>query len=54
MTGFCNPELDEVMQASDRSLAFEDRKPLPRPGPGMLAETRVCSDLLQRDPGAGE
>ncbi|MDH3424973.1 MAG: ABC transporter substrate-binding protein, partial [Gemmatimonadota bacterium] len=28
MTGFCDPELDEVMRASDRGLAFADRKPL--------------------------
>jgi peptide/nickel transport system substrate-binding protein len=28
MTGLCNPELDEAMEASDRVLGFEDRKPL--------------------------
>jgi len=28
MTGFCDPALDEVMEASDRVLAFEERKPL--------------------------
>ncbi|GMV05094.1 MAG: hypothetical protein AMXMBFR53_13740 [Gemmatimonadota bacterium] len=28
MTGFCDPALDEVMEASDRSLDFDERKPL--------------------------
>jgi peptide/nickel transport system substrate-binding protein len=28
MTGFCARGLDEIMEASDRELAFEDRKPL--------------------------
>jgi peptide/nickel transport system substrate-binding protein len=28
MTGLCDPELDEVMIASDRALSFEERKPL--------------------------
>ncbi len=28
MTGFCDPALDAVMEASDRTAAFEDRKPL--------------------------
>jgi peptide/nickel transport system substrate-binding protein len=28
MTGFCDPELDEIMEASDRSLDFAHRKPL--------------------------
>ena len=28
MTGMCDPALDEVLVASDRALAFEDRKPL--------------------------
>lgn len=38
MTGFCTPELDEVMRASDRRLAFEDRKPLLDRAQEMLAE----------------
>ncbi|MDX1646178.1 MAG: peptide ABC transporter substrate-binding protein [Longimicrobiales bacterium] len=38
MTGFCNPELDEVMEASDRGLAFEDRKPLLDEAQRLLAE----------------
>ena len=38
MTGFCAPELDEVMQASDRSLAFEVRKPLLDRAQQMLSE----------------
>lgn len=38
MTGFCTPELDEVMQASDRSLTFEVRKPLLDRAQEMLAE----------------
>jgi peptide/nickel transport system substrate-binding protein len=28
MTGLCDPELDEVMIASDRALSFDERKPL--------------------------
>jgi peptide/nickel transport system substrate-binding protein len=28
MTGLCNPELDEAMEASDRALSFDERKPL--------------------------
>lgn len=38
MTGFCNPELDEVMRASDRGLAFEGRKPLLDEAQRLLAE----------------
>jgi peptide/nickel transport system substrate-binding protein len=28
MTGFCDPALDDVLKASDRALAVEDRRPL--------------------------
>lgn len=28
MTGMCDPELDEIMLASDRALSFDERKPL--------------------------
>jgi len=28
MTGFCDPELDEIMEAADRALSFALRKPL--------------------------
>jgi peptide/nickel transport system substrate-binding protein len=28
MTGLCDPALDEALRASDRTLAFEQRKPL--------------------------
>ena len=28
MTGLCNPALDQILEASDKSLAFSDRKPL--------------------------
>lgn len=28
MTGLCDPELDEILEASDRELSFEARKPL--------------------------
>lgn len=38
MTGFCAPQLDEVMQASDRSLSYEVRKPLLDRAQQMLAE----------------
>lgn len=38
MTGFCTPELDEVMEASDRELAFEERKPLLDRAQALLAE----------------
>lgn len=39
MTGFCTPELDEVMEASDRELAFERRKPLLDEAQVRLAES---------------
>lgn len=38
MTGFCNPELDEVMRASDRGLDFEGRKPMLDEAQRLLAE----------------
>jgi len=38
MTGFCQPELDQVMEASDRELAFEERKPLLDRAQQLLAE----------------
>jgi peptide/nickel transport system substrate-binding protein len=38
MTGFCAPELDEVMLASDRYLSFEERKPLLDEAQRLLAE----------------
>lgn len=38
MTGFCSPELDEVMRASDRALAFGERKPDLDRAQAMLAE----------------
>lgn len=38
MTGFCTPELDEVMEESDRSLDFARRKPLLDRAQVMVAE----------------
>ena len=38
MTGFCSPALDEVMEASDRQLSFEARKPLLDRAQALLAE----------------
>ncbi len=38
MTRFCSPELDEVMRASDRHIAFEARKPLLDEAQRLLAE----------------
>jgi peptide/nickel transport system substrate-binding protein len=38
MTRFCTPELDQVMQASDRFLSFEERKPLLDEAQRMLAD----------------
>lgn len=38
MTGFCDPALDEVMEASDRGLDFDDRKPLLDRAQVMVAE----------------
>lgn len=38
MTRFCNPELDEVMQASDRFLSFAERKPYLDQAQQLLAE----------------
>lgn len=38
MTGFCTPDLDEVMLASDRVLGFDERKPLLDRAQVMLAE----------------
>lgn len=38
MTGFCNPALDQVMRASDRALAFDERKPLLDEAQMLLAE----------------
>lgn len=38
MTGFCDPTLDEVMEASDRGLDFDDRKPLLDRALVMVAE----------------
>ena len=38
MTGFCNPELDAVMEESDRSLDFARRKPLLDRAQVMVAE----------------
>jgi len=38
MTRFCTPEIDQVMQASDRFLSFEDRKPLLDEAQRMLAD----------------
>lgn len=39
MTGFCHPELDEFMHASDEALSFEDRLP------PLLEAQRVLGDL---------
>jgi peptide/nickel transport system substrate-binding protein len=41
MTGQCDPALDEIMEASDRRLAFEDRKPLLDEVQALLAETAM-------------
>jgi peptide/nickel transport system substrate-binding protein len=38
MTGFCAPALDSVMEASDRFLSFEQRKPLLDESQRLLAE----------------
>jgi len=38
MTGFCDPDLDTVMEASDRYLSFDDRKPLLDEAQQLLAE----------------
>ncbi|MDP2959136.1 MAG: peptide ABC transporter substrate-binding protein [Longimicrobiales bacterium] len=38
MTGFCDPALDEVMEASDRTLDFAERKPLLDQAQVMVAE----------------
>jgi peptide/nickel transport system substrate-binding protein len=38
MTRFCAPEIDEVMQASDKFLSFDDRKPLLDEAQRLLAE----------------
>ena len=39
MTGLCDPALDEIMEASDRSLDFAHRKPLLDQVQARLAET---------------
>ena len=39
MTGFCDPELDEAMVLSDRSLSFSERKPLLDEAQELLART---------------
>jgi peptide/nickel transport system substrate-binding protein len=39
MTGLCTPELDEVMEASDRPLDFATRKPLLDEAQELLAES---------------
>jgi peptide/nickel transport system substrate-binding protein len=39
MTGLCDPALDEIMEASDRSLDFAHRKPLLDQAQARLAET---------------
>ena len=39
MTGFCDPELDELMEASDKSLDFAVRKPLLDQAQVRLVET---------------
>ena len=41
MTGLCDPALDEVLQASDRHLAFEDRKPVLDEALALLAEAAL-------------
>ncbi len=38
MTGYCDPKLDEVMQASDKDLDFEKRKPLIDQAQQILAD----------------
>jgi peptide/nickel transport system substrate-binding protein len=65
MTGFCNPELDEVMRSSDRSLAFDVRKPLLDRSQAMLVEDarmlpiyynvipELVSDRVQNYQGSG-
>jgi len=39
MTGLCHPELDEAMEASDRALSFDERKPLLDEAQERLART---------------
>jgi peptide/nickel transport system substrate-binding protein len=41
MTGLCDPELDEVMEASDRAFALEDRKPILDRAQAMWAEAAM-------------
>jgi len=41
MTGLCDPELDEVMIASDRALSFDERKPLLDEAQARLAEAAL-------------
>lgn len=65
MTGFCNPELDEVMRSSDRSLEFDVRKPLLDRSQAMLAQDarmlpiyynvipELVSDRIQNYRGSG-
>ncbi len=38
MTGYCDPQLDEVMQASDKDLDFDKRKPLLDQAQAILAD----------------
>jgi peptide/nickel transport system substrate-binding protein len=38
MTGYCDPELDAVMEESDRQLDFDERKPLLDLAQALLAE----------------
>ncbi|MGW8267467.1 MAG: peptide ABC transporter substrate-binding protein [Longimicrobiales bacterium] len=39
MTGLCDPELDEAMERSDRTLSFAERKPLLDEAQVLLAES---------------
>jgi len=45
MTGLCDPELDEVMEESDRYLAFAERKPVLDRAQAMLAEAALSLPL---------
>lgn len=45
MTGHCDPQLDEVMTASDRALSFDERKPLLDAAQARLADAAFMLPL---------
>lgn len=46
MTKFCHPELDEVLEDSDRYLAFEERKPRLDEAQALLADVAVSLPIF--------